>query len=100
MLGEEEESDDERAFNNISVWKRLLIVFAGPFINITFGLFLFWILASIYNKNMYEGLIVTKNYIIILFKSIGSLFGGGVKQARSCWSCWTFFNNSQYKWNI
>jgi regulator of sigma E protease len=28
MLGEEEKSDDERAFNNASVGKRLLVVFA------------------------------------------------------------------------
>ena len=38
MLGEEENSDDERAFSNMPVWKRLLIVLAGPVMNITFGL--------------------------------------------------------------
>ena len=81
MLGEEEDSSDERAFNNVSVWKRFLIVLAGPLINIIFGLILFWILASIYNKNMYYGLIVTKNYIVLLFKGIASLFTGGAKEA-------------------
>ena len=81
MLGEEEAVDDERAFNNASVWKRLLIVLAGPIINILFGLVLFWILASIYNKNLYHGLIVTKNYIVLLFQSIASLFTGGAKDA-------------------
>ena len=81
MLGEEEAVDDERAFNNASVWKRLAIVLAGPIINIVFGLILFWILASIYNKNLYHGLIVTKNYIVLLFKGIASLFTGGAKDA-------------------
>ena len=81
MLGEEKSVDDERAFNNAPVWKRLLIVLAGPIINIIFGLTLFWILASIYNKDAYQGLIVTKRYIILLFQSIGKLFTGNTKDA-------------------
>ena len=81
MLGEEEASDDKRAFGNMPVWKRLLIVLAGPAINIVFGLLLFWILASIYNKNLYHGLIVTKRYIVMLFQGIASLFTGGAKEA-------------------
>lgn len=82
MLGEEEESDDDRSFEKQPVWKRLLIVLAGPFINIVFGLGLFWVLASIYNKNAYYGLIVTKRYIVLLFQSIGQLFSGAVKNAE------------------
>lgn len=81
MLGEEEATDDENSFNNASVWKRLAIVLAGPIINIVFGLLLFWILASIYNKNIYHGLIVTKNYIVLLFESIIGLFTGGAQEA-------------------
>lgn len=81
MLGEEEAVDDERAFNNASVWKRLLIVLAGPVINITFGLLLFWILASIYNKNIYQGFLVTKRYLVLLFQGIARLFTGGAKEA-------------------
>jgi len=81
MLGEEEAVEDERAFNKASVWKRLAIVFAGPIINIFFGLVLFWILASVYNKNAYYGLIVTKNYIVLLFQAIAGLFTGGLKDA-------------------
>ena len=30
---------------------------------------------------MYHGLLVTKNYIVLLFKSIASLFTGGAKDA-------------------
>ena len=33
MLGEDEASDDERAFDNKSVWARFSVVFAGPFFN-------------------------------------------------------------------
>ena len=33
MVGEDEESDEENAFNNKSVWARISVVFAGPFFN-------------------------------------------------------------------
>ena len=79
MLGEEEDVEDERAFKNVSCWKRLAIVFAGPIINIFFGLLLFWVLASIYNKSPYAGLIVTKRYLAMLFQSIVGLFSGKAK---------------------
>ena len=81
MLGEEEASEDERAFNNIPAWKRLLIVLAGPAINIAFGIVLFWLLASIYSKNMYTGLVITKNYLVLLFQGIAKLFTGGAQNA-------------------
>lgn len=90
MLGEEAAVDDERAFNKAPIWKRLLIVFAGPIINIAFGLFVFWILASLYNHNAYQGLVVTKRYIILLFQSIGSLFGGRNEGSRTCSDLWAF----------
>lgn len=79
MLGEETAVEDERAFNNASVWKRLAIVLAGPIINIFFGLILFWILASIYNKNAYYGLLATKRYVVMLFQAIAGLFTGASK---------------------
>ena len=37
MLGEDEASDSESAFNNKSVWKRLLIIIAGPMMNLILG---------------------------------------------------------------
>lgn len=46
LEGEEEESSDPRAFNNISVWKRILIVSAGGVINILFGLVVYFIIAT------------------------------------------------------
>lgn len=33
MLGEDEDVDDDRAFGKKSVWKRMAVVFAGPFFN-------------------------------------------------------------------
>ena len=44
MEGEDEESEDERAFSKVSVWKRMAIVFAGPIVNIVFGIFIYFIL--------------------------------------------------------
>ncbi len=37
MLGEDEESDDESAFGNKKVWQRILIVLAGPLMNLIIG---------------------------------------------------------------
>ncbi|MFO7294570.1 MAG: RIP metalloprotease RseP [Clostridia bacterium] len=34
FLGEDEKSDDERAFSNASVWKRMAVIVAGPTMNI------------------------------------------------------------------
>lgn len=46
LEGEEEESSDLRAFNNKSVWKRILIVSAGGVINIFFGLIVYFVIAT------------------------------------------------------
>lgn len=43
MEGEDEESSDENAFNNKSVWKRILVVIAGAFMNILLGLILVFV---------------------------------------------------------
>ena len=40
MVGEDEESDDENAFCNKSVWKRMLIVLTGPVMNLILGFLL------------------------------------------------------------
>lgn len=37
MEGEEENSSDPRSFNNSSAWKRLITIFAGPFVNYLFA---------------------------------------------------------------
>lgn len=40
MEGEDEESDNPRAFNNAKIWKRMIIIVAGAFMNIVLGLIL------------------------------------------------------------
>lgn len=44
MEGEDEESDDERAFNNKKPWQKALIAFAGPLMNLILALLLMWII--------------------------------------------------------
>lgn len=44
MEGEDESSEDERAFNNKPVWKRIIVVCAGAVMNILLGIVLMMIL--------------------------------------------------------
>lgn len=37
QLGEDEESDDPRSFRNKPVWQRIIVLFAGPFMNLVLG---------------------------------------------------------------
>ena len=46
MEGEDQESDNERAFGNKPVWQRMLIVLAGAFNNIVLGLIMMGILLA------------------------------------------------------
>lgn len=46
MEGEDEASDDERAFNNKPVWKRLLVIVAGGVFNIILGFVMMLILLA------------------------------------------------------
>lgn len=82
MLGEEELVDEEGSFSNSPVWKRFLIVAAGATVNIVFGLLVFFILASIVNGSLIDGLIVTKRYIVLLFQSLVSLITGAANNAE------------------
>ena len=90
MEGEEEESDDERAFSKVSVWKRMAIVFAGPIINILFGILVYFILISIVgiqfvdptrdtfiNRIIYGGK-ATGEFILSILESVKILFTGGL----------------------
>lgn len=40
MEGEDEDSENPRAFNNVKIWKRMIIIVAGAFMNIVLGLIL------------------------------------------------------------
>lgn len=90
MEGEEEESDDERAFSKVSVWKRMAIVFAGPIINILFGILVYFILIStvgiqfvdptrdtFINRIIYGGK-ATGEFILSILESVKILFTGGL----------------------
>ncbi len=44
MEGEDDDSDDQRAFTNASVWKRMIIVCAGAFMNVLLGFIIMLIL--------------------------------------------------------
>lgn len=89
MEGEDEESDDVRAFSKASVWKRMAIVFAGPVVNIVFGLLVYYILVAsigiqfanpiddtISNRLIYSGK-ATWEFIVSIFDSVKTLFTGG-----------------------
>ncbi|MDD2503180.1 MAG: RIP metalloprotease RseP [Clostridia bacterium] len=41
FLGEDEDSSEPRAFNNIKVWKRFLVVVSGPLMNLLLAVLLF-----------------------------------------------------------
>ena len=69
MLGEDEESDSENAFNNKSVWKRLLIVVAGPAMNLALGFIVMTIMVgmigTLYSNTIYykdESVAVSHSY--------------------------------------
>lgn len=59
MEGEEENSHDPRAFNNVSILKRMAVVLAGAFMNFVLGFLAFTIIFSIvgYGSNEIEKVI-------------------------------------------
>ena len=88
MEGEDEESDDDRAFSKASVWKRMAIVLAGPIVNIVFGLVVYYILVAsigiqfanpaddtVINRLTYSGK-ATGEFIIAILDSVKTLFTG------------------------
>ena len=46
MVGEDEESDDENAFNRKTVWQKMAIIVAGPAMNILLGILLMFIMVA------------------------------------------------------
>ena len=77
MEGEDEESDDDRAFSKASVWKRMAIVLAGPIVNIAFGLVVYYILvASIGIQFANPAGKATGEFIIAILDSVKTLFTG------------------------
>lgn len=90
MEGESVDSNDERAFANVSIPKRIAIVSAGAIVNILFGIIAYFVLIStvglqfadpakdtILNRIYYGG-INTGEFIVSIFDSIKMLFTNGV----------------------
>lgn len=44
MEGEDEESENSRAFTNAKIWKRMIIIVAGAFMNIVLGLIMMFVI--------------------------------------------------------
>ena len=78
MEGEEEPSEEQGSFTKASIPKRIAIVVAGALVNILFGVFVFFIIASILQKNMYYGLLSTGNFLGSIVESLKMLFTGNV----------------------
>ena len=90
MEGESEASEDNRAFTNVSIPKRIAIVSAGAIVNILFGILAYFLLVStvgiqfadpakdtILNRIYYAG-INTGEFILSIFESIKMLFTSGI----------------------
>ncbi len=78
LEGEDEASDAEGAFNKASIPKRIAIVVAGAFVNIIFGLIVYFIIVVILSGNLMSAIKATGNFSLALIESIKMLFTGGV----------------------
>ena len=90
MEGESEDSNDARAFTNVSIPKRVAIVAAGAIVNIVFGILIYFLLVSIIGlqfadpskdtilNRIYYGGINTWEFILSIFDSIKMLFTNGI----------------------
>ena len=70
MVGEDEESDSENSFNNKPVWQRLLIVLAGPIMNLLIGFIVMIILLNTVG-NLYSNTIYYDNTANAVTQSYG-----------------------------
>lgn len=90
MEGEDEASDKEGSFSKAKLWKRFAIVFAGPIVNILFGLIVYFIIISTFGiqfadpardtiqNRMYYGAQATGKFVVTMADSLKMLFTGGV----------------------
>ena len=78
MEGEEQASQEEGAFNKASIPKRIAIVAAGAFVNIVFGLIVYFIIAVILSGDFLVAIKAAGKFSFALIESIKMLFTGGV----------------------
>ncbi len=104
LEGEDEISDDPRAFGNQKAWKRFIVVAAGAILNIVLGLILVCIMLGISDKvpttvvsdvaeNMY-----TAETGIVIGDEILSIDGTKVHSARDLYYC--LYRNNDGKFDI
>lgn len=82
MEGEEEESDDKRAFCNQAVWKRMIIIAAGATFNLIMGVIACLILVAAPWEKPAEGEVplVGTNQILQFYEGSVSNSEGGLKE--------------------
>lgn len=76
MEGEDEYSDKEGSFSKASLLKKILIVCAGPAVNIIFGLLIYFILVTVH-YGVQTAMTSTLNFSGALIESVKMLFTGG-----------------------
>jgi len=59
MLGEDQRSDDKRAFTNQAVWKRMAVIAAGPLMNFALTILLLAIITAVVGRAVYLPVIDT-----------------------------------------
>ncbi len=78
LEGEEEHSEEQGSFSQVSIPKKIAIVSAGAIVNILFGLLVYFILSSTLCGNIYYGLLDTKEFSLSIIDNLKSLFTGGI----------------------
>lgn len=81
MTGENEESDDPRAFSSQKLWKKLIVLFAGSFMNFLLGIILIFILVEAWNdaplwpvlRHSFE---ICIEFVKLVWQGIAMLFNG------------------------
>ena len=82
LEGEDEDSDDERAFSNKPAWAKLLVLAAGPFMNFLFAVIVLLVLIIVMgmSANFFEALIMSFksciNIEIMIFDAFKDLLTG------------------------
>ena len=57
MEGEDKHSDDVNSFGNKPIWQRILVVAAGPLVNIVFAVLIYFVLCS--SQNIYQSTVIS-----------------------------------------
>ena len=104
LEGEDEISEDPRAFGNQKAWKRFIVIAAGAVLNIVLGLVLIGIMLGIsgsvpttYVSDVTEGMYTEETGVVIGDKIV-SIDGTKVHSARDLYYC--LYRNADGKYDI